>query len=58
MLAGEAGPAAQLCLRMIVALARVRGARRLLDVESAHVDGCLYHGRAGLDFAERLVGLG
>ncbi|WP_236792992.1 aconitase X catalytic domain-containing protein [Amycolatopsis sp. GM8] len=58
MLAGEAGPAAQLCLRMIVALAGVRGARRLLDVESAHVDGCLYHGRAGLDFAERLVELG
>jgi hypothetical protein len=31
------------------------GARRLVDVVSAHVDSCLYHGRAGLDFAERLV---
>lgn len=58
VLGGDAGPAAQLCLRMIVALARVRGARRLLRVESAHVDGCLYHGKAGLDFAERLVELG
>ncbi|SEP02105.1 aconitase X [Amycolatopsis saalfeldensis] len=57
MLDGAAGPAAQLCLRMVVALARVRGAPRLLRVASAHVDGCLYHGRAGLDFVEWLGGL-
>jgi predicted aconitase len=31
------------------------GAERLVDVVSAHVDGCLYHGLAGLEFAERLV---
>ena len=31
------------------------GAERLLDVTSAHIDGCLYHGRAGLDFARRLA---
>src|SRR5262245_45105359 len=31
------------------------GADRLIDVVSAHVDGCLYHGLAGLEFAERLV---
>ncbi|HEY2268387.1 MAG TPA: aconitase X catalytic domain-containing protein [Streptosporangiaceae bacterium] len=58
MLAGGAGPAAAWCLRMVIALARVRGAGRLLSVDSAHIDGCLYHGRAGLDFAERLVELG
>jgi predicted aconitase len=58
MLAGDAGEAAALCLRMVVALARVLGARRLIPVDSAHVDGCLYHGMAGLDFAERLVGFG
>ncbi|HET6500871.1 MAG TPA: aconitase X catalytic domain-containing protein [Amycolatopsis sp.] len=58
MLAGDAGEAAALCLRLVVALARVLGARRLISVDSAHVDGCLYHGMAGLDFAERLVGLG
>lgn len=58
MLAGGAGPAAAWCLRMVVALAEVRFAGRLLSVDSAHVDGCLYHGRAGLDFAERLVELG
>jgi predicted aconitase len=27
----------------------------LLDVSRAHVDGCLYHGQASLDFVERLV---
>lgn len=58
MLDGANGPAAQLCLRMVVALARVRGAPRLLRVASAHVDGCLYHGQAGLDFVERLGELG
>lgn len=57
MLAGGAGPAAAWCLRMVIALAEVRGADRLLSVDSAHIDGCLYHGRAGLDFAERLVEL-
>jgi len=30
----------------------------LLDIEAAHVDGCLYLGRASLDFVERLVALG
>ena len=34
---------------------RVAGAERLIDVSSAHIDGCLFHGRAGLDFAERLA---
>ena len=29
-----------------------------IDIEAAHVDGCLYHGRASLDFAERMIDLG
>jgi predicted aconitase len=36
-------------------MAGVYGATRLLDIESAHIDGCLYHGYSGLEFAERLV---
>ncbi len=55
LLAGEAGAAAAVAMRMVVALARMVGAERLLAVESAHIDSCLYHGRAGLDFAERLA---
>jgi hypothetical protein len=42
-------------MRILVRTAEVMRARTLLDVSSAHVDGCLYHGRAGLDFARRLV---
>ncbi|MFL6270521.1 MAG: aconitase X [Actinomycetes bacterium] len=54
LLAGAEGPAAQLAMRIVAELARVTGADELIDVGSAHVDGCLFHGRAGLDFAERL----
>jgi predicted aconitase len=31
------------------------GARALLDIAGAHIDGCLYHGEVSLDFVERLV---
>ena len=55
LLQGEAGPAAALAMRVLTRTAEAMGATRLLDVVSAHVDGCLYHGRAGLDFARRLV---
>lgn len=55
LLAGEGGPAAALAMRLVVRLAEVQDATRLIDVESAHIDACLYHGRAGLEFAERLA---
>jgi predicted aconitase len=55
MLAGAEGPATELSMRVVVKLAEVAGAGELIDITSAHVDGCLFHGQAGLDFAERLV---
>jgi hypothetical protein len=55
LLAGADGPAGQLAMRVIVELARVAGAAELIDITSAHIDGCLFHGQAGLDFAERLL---
>ena len=55
MLAGEMGVAAQMAMRILVTMAGVYGATQLLDIESAHIDGCLYHGYSGLEFAERLV---
>lgn len=42
-------------MRILVRMAELTGADRLIDVEAAHIDSCLYHGRAGLDFAERLA---
>ncbi len=58
LLDGAAGPAVALAMRLITGLARTLGARSLIPITSAHVDGCLHHGQAGLDFAERLVALG
>ena len=55
MLGGEFGDAAKMALRILSTMATVYGATELLDIESAHIDGCLYHGQSGLDFAERLV---
>ncbi|MBK9055608.1 MAG: aconitase X catalytic domain-containing protein [Chloroflexi bacterium] len=55
LLAGEQGAAAQMALRILVTMAHVYGATELLDITSAHIDGCLYHGYSGLEFAEKLV---
>ena len=57
-LAGDHGPGVAMAMRLVVALAKVSQASQLIDVESAHIDGCLYHGQAGLDFIEKLVRLG
>ncbi len=55
LLGGSRGEAAALAMRIVVEMAGVWRADRLIDVTSAHVDSCLYHGRAGLDFAEKLL---
>ncbi len=52
---GADGPARAMALRIVAETARVNGARRLVPIVSAHVDGCLDHGDAGLAFAARLV---
>jgi hypothetical protein len=58
LLQGAQGPAAQLAAELVLAVAEAEGANRLVDIVGAHVDGCLYHGQAGLDFALRLAGQG
>ncbi len=55
LLHGEAGRAQQLATRIVVRMAEVLGARALVEIASAHIDGCLYHGDGGVEFAERLV---
>lgn len=55
LLRGEHGPGPALAMRIVVAMAKMRGASSLLDISAAHIDGCLYHGRASLDLAERLL---
>lgn len=55
LLNGEHGPAAQMAMRILTTMAEVQQAPRLIDITSAHIDGCLYHGYSGLEFAEKLV---
>jgi predicted aconitase len=54
-LRGSRGEGTALAMRIVVELADALDAERLLDIESAHVDGCLYQGAAGMDFVHRLV---
>ncbi len=42
-------------MRLVVRAADVLEADRLLPITGAHVDSCLYHGQATLDFVDRLV---
>ena len=42
-------------MRLVLRAAEVTGAVELIDISGAHVDSCLYHGEASLDFVGRLV---
>ncbi len=42
-------------MRLVVRAAEALGANRLIPISAAHVDSCLYHGEATVDFVERLV---
>ena len=58
MLDGGDGSAAQQAMRILVAMASQQGARALIDVTRAHVDGCIYAGPANLVFAEKMEEFG
>lgn len=55
---GAEGEAAAIAMRIILRMAAVLEAPRLIDVTQAHIDGCIYTGPASLEFAERLVAAG
>jgi predicted aconitase len=42
-------------MRLVVRAAEALGAERLIPITRAHVDSCLYHGEATVDFVERLI---
>ena len=58
LLGGAHGAGAAFAMRLLMRFAEAVEARSFIDIEAAHVDGCLYHGRASLDFAERMIELG
>ncbi len=55
MLAGDDGPGTAFAMRLVVRAAEVLDADSLIPIAGAHVDSCLYHGQATLDFVDRLV---
>ncbi|CAN5295684.1 aconitase X catalytic domain-containing protein [soil metagenome] len=55
LLDGTHGDGAAFAMRLVVRAAEVTRARQCLDVTRAHVDSCLYHGEATLDFVQRLT---
>jgi predicted aconitase/predicted aconitase with swiveling domain len=55
LLDGEHGKAAQVAMQIVLRMAELQGARLLVDVTQAHIDGCIYTGPASLRFAEQLV---
>ena len=55
VLGGAHGAAAKFAMGIITDYGRAIGAPRLMEITRAHIDSCLFHGRSGLDFAERLV---
>lgn len=54
-LAGEQGEATRIAMELVIAAGEAMGAPALLDISGAHIDSCLYHGIAGLDFALKLA---
>lgn len=57
-LAGRDGPASQIAMEVLCLMAAVQGARDLIDVSRAHIDGCILAHDANLDFAEKMDALG
>ncbi|HEX6127688.1 MAG TPA: aconitase X catalytic domain-containing protein [Candidatus Limnocylindria bacterium] len=55
LLSGEQGAGAALAMRLVLRAAEALGAERLIPITGAHVDSCLYHGQATLDFVKRLL---
>ena len=55
LLEGAHGKAAQVAMHIVLRMAELQGARSLVDVTQAHIDGCIYTGPASLRFAEQLV---
>lgn len=55
---GLHGEAARTAMRIILRMANLQGAHRLLDITQVHIDGCVYTGPGSLAFASRLRDLG
>ena len=55
LLAGDGGEATAIAMELVFKVGEAMGAASLIDITGAHVDSCLYHGLASLEFAQRLA---
>jgi len=46
-----------MAMRILSTMGRAMNAPGMVRIESAHVDGCLLHGKSGVTFAEKLVSM-
>lgn len=58
MLEGANGPAQQLAMRIVLAMARLEGAPKLIDISQCHLDCCIYTGLVSVAIAQRMRDLG
>ena len=58
LLDGTHGKAAQVAMQIVLRMAELQGARELIDIAQAHIDGCIYTGPASLRFARQLLDWG
>lgn len=58
MLDGNFGDATKLAMQVILRIAQIQGATKLIDVCQAHIDACVYHGPSSLEFAQQLLKMG
>lgn len=58
MLDGDHGEGYQKAMEVVLAMARMYGATRLIDISYAHIDACIYVGPAGLRFAQTFEAYG
>ncbi|WP_306715849.1 aconitase X [Burkholderia dolosa] len=58
MMRGAFGAGVARAMRIVARTADVMSAPHLIDIASAHIDGCLYHGRTSVDFVEYFVDTG
>ena len=55
LLAGDYGEAKQKAMGIIVRMAELQGAVRLIDISRVHIDGCAYNGEAGILFPAEMA---
>ncbi|MGE8062487.1 aconitase X [Pseudomonas sp. NPDC089547] len=58
ILAGEEGKASQIAMRIVLRIAEMQGAKKLVDITSVHVGGSIYTGQASLKVVEALAEMG